>query len=87
MDIKTQRSGVNFAYVLKKNAMLVILVLVYLFFMVTTAGNIFKPAQFKALIDQNAYVYILGAGMLMCMLTEDPLGTFADIWERSFGGE
>ena len=25
--------------------------------------------------------------LLMCMLTEDPLGTFADIWERSFGGE
>ena len=54
---------------LKKNAMLVILVLVYLFFMVTTSGNIFKPANFKALIDQNAYVYILGVGMLMCMLT------------------
>ena len=49
--------------------MLVILVLVYLFFMITTGGNIFKPANFKALIDQNAYVYILGVGMLMCMLT------------------
>ena len=24
--------------------------------------------------------------LLMCMLTEDPLGTFADVWERSFGG-
>ena len=39
---------------LKKNAMLVVLVLVYLFFMITTGGNIFKPANFKALIDQNA---------------------------------
>ena len=53
----------------KKNAMLVVLVLVYLFFMITTGGNIFKPANFKALIDQNAYVYILGVGMMMCMLT------------------
>ena len=54
---------------LKKNAMLVVLVLVYIFFMITTGGNIFKPANFKALIDQNAYVYVLGAGMMMCMLT------------------
>ncbi len=55
--------------VFKKNAMLIVLVLVYIFFMITTGGNIFKPANFKALIDQNAYVYILGVGMLMCMLT------------------
>ena len=54
---------------LKKNAMLVVLFLVYIFFMITTGGNIFKPANFKALIDQNAYVYVLGAGMMMCMLT------------------
>ena len=54
---------------LKKNAMLVVLVLVYIFFTITTGGNIFKPANFKALIDQNAYVYVLGAGMMMCMLT------------------
>ena len=68
MENKIEKSGLDLSYVLKKNAMLVILVLVYLFFMITTKGNIFKPAQFKALIDQNAYVYILGAGMLMCML-------------------
>ena len=63
------RSKDSFISVLKKNAMLVVLVLVYLFFMVKTNGSIFQPAQFKALIDQNAYVYILGVGMLMCMLT------------------
>ena len=54
---------------LKKNAMLVVLVLVYLFFMVLTGGGIFRPTSFNALISQNAYVYILGCGMLMCMLT------------------
>ena len=54
---------------LKKNAMLVVLVLVYLFFMVLTKGGIFRPTSFNALISQNAYVYILGCGMLMCMLT------------------
>ena len=54
---------------LKKNTMLVVLVLVYLFFLILTQGDIFKPSSFSALINQNAYVYILGCGMLMCMLT------------------
>ena len=55
--------------VLKKNAMLIVLVLVYLFFLILTQGGIFSPSSFTELINQNAYVYILGAGMLMCMLT------------------
>ncbi|MBR1558980.1 MAG: sugar ABC transporter permease [Clostridia bacterium] len=63
MSIKTIGST------LKKNTMLVVLVLVYLFFMITTGGSIFKPMNFNALITQNAYVYILASGMLMCMLT------------------
>ena len=54
---------------LKKNAMLIVLVLVYLFFLILTQGGIFKPSSFTELINQNAYVYILGAGMLICMLT------------------
>ena len=54
---------------LKKNAMLIVLVLVYLFFLILTKGSIFSPSSFTELINQNAYVYILGAGMLMCMLT------------------
>ncbi len=54
---------------LKKNAMLIILVLVYIFFTVMTSGRMFRPNSFASLINQNAYVYILGCGMLMCMLT------------------
>ena len=54
---------------LKKNAMLIILVLVYIFFTIMTKGRMFRPNSFSALINQNAYVYILGCGMLMCMLT------------------
>ncbi len=54
---------------LKKNAMLIVLVLVYLFFLILTQGGIFSPSSFSELINQNAYVYILGSGMLMCMLT------------------
>ena len=54
---------------LKKNAMLVVLVVVFLFFTILTNGSIFSPSSFSELINQNAYVFILGAGMLMCMLT------------------
>ncbi|MCR5238079.1 MAG: sugar ABC transporter permease [Lachnospiraceae bacterium] len=55
--------------VLKKNAMLIVLVLVYIFFTVMTSGQMFQAMNFNALITQNAYVYILATGMLMCMLT------------------
>jgi putative multiple sugar transport system permease protein len=55
--------------VLKKNAMLIVLVLVYIFFTATTSGQMFQPMNFNALITQNAYVFVLAAGMLMCMLT------------------
>ena len=59
----------SFAATLKKNSMLIILVLVYLFFLILTKGGIFQSSSFTELINQNAYVYILGVGMLMCMLT------------------
>ena len=59
----------SFLASLKKNSMLIILVLVYLFFLGLTKGGIFQPSSFTELINQNAYVYILGVGMLMCMLT------------------
>ena len=55
--------------VLKKNAMLIVLVLVYIFFTVMTSGQMFQAMNFNALITQNAYVYVLATGMLMCMLT------------------
>ncbi|MBR4175375.1 MAG: sugar ABC transporter permease [Lachnospiraceae bacterium] len=55
--------------ILKKNAMLIILVLVYVFFIIMTKGGMFEPLNFNALITQNAYVFVLATGMLMCMLT------------------
>lgn len=60
---------------LKKNAMLVALIVVYLGFILFTLfdatpdNNIFSPANTAELINQNAYVFILGTGMMMCMLT------------------
>lgn len=59
----------SFQAMLKKNAMLIVLILVFIFFVVLTKGSMFSPSSFSELINQNAYVYILGAGMLMCMLT------------------
>ena len=36
---------------LKKNAMLIVLVLVYLFFLILTKGGIFSPSSFTELIN------------------------------------
>ena len=55
--------------VLKDNTMLIVLVVVYLFFTWRTGGAMFSPFNFNELITQNAYVFILASGMLMCMLT------------------
>ena len=55
--------------VLKKNVMTIALFVIYVFFTIMTGGNMFTPSNITAVIDQNAYVFILGAGMLMCMLT------------------
>jgi putative multiple sugar transport system permease protein len=59
----------NALTVLRKNTMMFVLVLVYLFFTLMTKGQMFTALNFNALITQNAYVYILATGMLMCMLT------------------
>ena len=55
--------------ILKENTMIIVLVLVYLFFTWQTKGSMFQPMNFNALVTQNAYVFILASGMLMCMLT------------------
>ena len=53
----------------RKNTMLIVLVLVVIFFNIATQGTMLLPSQFNALITQNGYVYVLATGMLMCMLT------------------
>ncbi len=55
--------------VLKKNVMLIVLVLVFVLFVILTKGSFFSANTFTDLVKNNAYVFILGAGMLMCMLT------------------
>ena len=55
--------------VLKKNVMLIVLVLVFVLFVILTHGGFFSANTFTDLVQNNAYVFILGTGMLMCMLT------------------
>jgi len=54
--------------ILKEHTMKIVLVLVVIFFTITTKGKMFQPSSFSALINQNAYVFVLATGMMMCML-------------------
>ena len=53
----------------KKYTMIIVLVLVTLFFTWQTGGKILLPQNVSNLISQNAYVYVLATGMLLCILT------------------
>ncbi|MCH5280973.1 MAG: sugar ABC transporter permease [Lachnospiraceae bacterium] len=53
----------------KKYTMIIVLVLVMLFFGVGTNWLLFKPQNVTNLISQNAYVFVLATGMLLCILT------------------
>lgn len=54
---------------MKKNTMLIALVVVTLFFQFKTGGTLLAPRNMTNLISQNGYVVILAVGMLMCILT------------------
>jgi len=54
---------------LKKNTMILAIVVVAIFFSVTTQGKILLPQNINNLISQNGYVFVLASGMLMCILT------------------
>ncbi len=55
--------------ILKKNTMIFALVVVTVFFAITTGGTLIVPQNVTNLISQNGYVVILAVGMLMCILT------------------
>ena len=59
----------NTMEILRKHTMKIVLVLIVIFFSVMTKGQMFAASSFQALIAQNAYVFVLATGMLMCMLT------------------
>ena len=54
---------------LKKNTMVIVLLIVLGFFAWQTNGDILRPMNVSNLISQNAYVFILATGMLLCILT------------------
>lgn len=53
----------------KKYTMIIVLVLVTGFFAWGTGGKILLPQNVSNLIAQNAYVFVLATGMLLCILT------------------
>lgn len=55
--------------VMKKNTMLLALVIVTIIFAIGTEGTLLLPRNIAVLIAQNSYVVILAVGMLMCILT------------------
>ena len=59
----------NAKSVLTKYAMLIATVVVIVFFAVATKGMLILPQNVNNLISQNAYVFILATGMLLCILT------------------
>lgn len=54
---------------IQKYTMIIVLVLVTIFFTVGTQGKILYPQNITNLISQNAYVFVLATGMLLCILT------------------
>lgn len=54
---------------LKKYTMVIVLLIVTLFFAWRTGGKMLLPQNVNNLIAQNAYVFVLATGMLLCILT------------------
>ncbi len=59
----------NISAALRKYTMPIALVLVLLFFSWRTNGAIILPQNINNLLSQNAYVFVLAVGMLLCILT------------------
>ncbi len=53
----------------QKYTMVIALVAVVIFFAIATNGGSLKPGSINNLIAQNGYVFVLAAGMLLCILT------------------
>ena len=55
--------------IFKKYTMVIVLVLVIIILSIGTNGRMLLPANINNLIAQNAYVFVLATGMLLCILT------------------
>ncbi len=54
---------------IQKYTMIIVLILVVVIFSVATKGKLLFPQNLTNLISQNAYVFVLATGMLLCILT------------------
>ena len=54
---------------LKANTMIIALIVITAFFVLGTRGKILLAQNISNLIAQNAYVFVLATGMLLCILT------------------
>ncbi len=54
---------------IQKYAMIMVLILVVIIFSAVTKGKLLLPQNITNLIAQNAYVFVLATGMLLCILT------------------
>ena len=59
----------NIGNTLKKYTMVIALVVIIGIFYVGTGGTILLSQNVNNLLSQNAYVFVLGTGMLLCILT------------------
>lgn len=59
----------NVSAFFKKYTMVIALVVVFVFFAILTEGRLLYAQNLSNLLLQNAYVLILGCGMLLCILT------------------
>ena len=55
--------------ILKKYTMVFALIAIVILFYYTTEGKILLPQNINNLLSQNAYVFVLASGMLLCILT------------------
>ena len=68
-EVRHKMSGSNALKFLRKYMMIIATVVVVFVFYFITGGKNLYPNSIDALISQNAYVFILGTGMLLCILT------------------
>lgn len=64
-----ETSGVSAMALLKKYTMVIALVVVFSFFTLLTKGKMLYAQNVSNLLLQNAYVLVMGCGMLLCILT------------------
>lgn len=52
-----------------KNSMIITLLIVFILFNIFTGGRMIYPQNLSNLLLQNAYVFVMACGMLLCILT------------------